>query len=318
MKKYYAIILLALICLNLNAQKRITQIPVAKHRPADFEYLSAPDSLGNRTQRKKAMQNAEKPKLLQQMKLPYPILFIHGLNSNSATWDDYTNFLDVNYGLQFGGYIDFCLNYDGSNNSTNQNLYPTSGGDIALYTQSSTLVSADYYSINFDVGIDGSYNPAGSSNDVLSNQQAITKQGLAVAYAIQAILQVTGRDKVILMGHSMGGLAAREYLQNWSQSDGLHHIGKLATTGTPHGGSDQVTGGWASGVDCSSEAYRDLRTTYSFSGANGVYLFGGLENSSVMSLLFCSGFYNFDINCNGTTNENVIGLKVNFPLTVTF
>ena len=61
-----------------------------------------------------------------------------------------------------------------------------------------------------------------------------------VKWAIYYVLQLTGRDKVILMGHSMGGLAAREYLQNPSnwQLDGQTHVAKLVTTGTPHGGSN--------------------------------------------------------------------------------
>ena len=57
----------------------------------------------------------------------------------------------------------------------------------------------------------------------LSNQSAIAKQGLALRNVIIYVMQLTGRDKVILMGHSMGGLAAREYLQNpsnWVDTNG--------------------------------------------------------------------------------------------------
>jgi len=38
----------------------------------------------------------------------------------------------------------------------------------------------------------------------------------------------------------MGGLASREYIQNTSnwQSDNVHHVAKLLTVGTPHGGSN--------------------------------------------------------------------------------
>ena len=51
-------------------------------------------------------------------------------------------------------------------------------------------------------------------------------------------MNLTNKDKVILFGHSMGGLCAREYLQNSSnwQTDGSHHVAKLITRGTPHGG----------------------------------------------------------------------------------
>ena len=46
-------------------------------------------------------------------------------------------------------------------------------------------------------------------------------------------------NKVILVGHSMGGLAAREYIQNsmhWLT--GNHRVAKLVTSGTPHQGSN--------------------------------------------------------------------------------
>jgi len=81
------------------------------------------------------------------------------------------------------------------------------------------------------------------STDVLSNQSAIAKQGVALKVVIQHVLSLTGRDKVILMGHSMGGLASREYLQNpdnWTDPYINHHVAKLVTTGTPHGGSNST------------------------------------------------------------------------------
>jgi hypothetical protein len=101
----------------------------------------------------------------------------------------------------------------------------------------------------------------------------------------------------------MGGLASREYLQNPSnwQSDGKHHVAKLLTVGTPHGGSNQ----WTFGVvgDGYSEAIRDLRWSYS-NGYAGVYLFGGSENN-----LTSLGFHNNDVNCNGFVGDSIIGLN---------
>jgi hypothetical protein len=93
----------------------------------------------------------------------------------------------------------------------------------------------------------------------------------------------------------MGGLASREYLQNTAnwQIDGLPHIAKLATTGTPHGGSNMSDGGLFSGIDFSSEAIRDLKKL-------SVYLEGGFESSVFTS------YYNKDINCNGTNSDGLI------------
>ena len=285
-----------------------------KERSAVHENLSAPDLAGVKTLLKNPITIKERT---QQLKLPYPIIFIHGLGSKSATWDTTTNFMDSHYGLTFGGRFDFCLNSDTNNTTTNKNFYPTPGADITLFY--STLIAGDYYYLNFGVGIDGGVYPSSSdSNYVISEQQALVKQGAALSIAIQEVLQKTGRDKVILMGHSIGGLASREYLQNsnlW-QSDGHHHVAKFATTGTPHGGSNSTSYGLPiNGANEQSEAIRDLRTTYHNSNDSGVYIFGGIElqdNSTHMNdnnNISGFDFFNVDVNCNGITGENIIGLN---------
>ena len=283
---------------------------VAKSRPADFEYLSAPDSLGIRHPLK--MPNlANRNAVSGQRKLPYPIIFIHGLDSDSdSCWNDMTDFLDVNYLFTFGGRMDYCLNYDSSH--VNKLFYPSQYADIAIYS-SMTLIPGDYYYVNFAVGHDGSFDPLYlSSQNVLSNQSAIAKQGMALQQAIIAVRNLTGSDKVILMGHSMGGLAAREYLQNpsnWVEPNFRHHVAKLVTTGTPHGGSNASLGIFGTiynGTDYQSEAMRDLKKSYS-SGSEGVFLFGGDENNT--SIYNGYNYYNIDVNCNGTIGENITGLN---------
>lgn len=145
-------------------------------RPADFEYLTAPDSLGIRHQLKiPKLSNKKTSQVTALPKLPYPIIFIHGLNSNSSTWDDTTNFMDTNYSFTYGGRFDFCLNYDGIYTYSRKIFAPNLNGDIALFPPN-YLVDGDYYYVNFDVAINGSVFPA-SSNSVLSNQSAIVKQG---------------------------------------------------------------------------------------------------------------------------------------------
>ena len=295
-------------------------IPIVKERPADFEYLSAPDSLGIRYQIKmpKTLNTNKSSQVVE--KIPYPIIFIHGLNSSSETWKSMADFMDTNYFFTYGGRFDISLNDDGDKYKANKNVYPVLGADIAFYSIPS-LSNADYYYVNFNVGSDGSFNPDTSSTVYnLSNQSAIAKQGKALQYVVNKVMQLTGRDKVILMGHSMGGLAAREYLQNqdnW-QSDNQHHVAKLVTTGTPHGGSNATISFLSTilgGIDNKSEAVRDLRTSYFYSPyAPGVFLFGGVESNSVMNDMLVSNFYNLDINCNNIIGENVVGLnKKNLP-----
>lgn len=301
MKKIFSLLLTAI------SFTTFAQNIVVGNRPADFEYLSAPDSMGYRQPLQMPEANRSSTALL-----PYPIIFVHGLNSNSNIWVTTANFMNSSYGTSYGGRIDYCLNADANLSTANT----ISSGEVVVYTP--TLIPADYYFVNFDIGSNGNFHPSGSAY-VQSNQSAIAKQGLALSDAIKKVLQITGRDKVVLMGHSMGGLAAREYIQNpFLWSNGQHHVAKLVTTGTPHSGSNQITGG-VLGIDCQSEAYRDLRTNYSGSDSPGVYLFGGIESNAVMNLSFCSGFYNLDVNCNGTTGENITGLnQKNTPANVDY
>ena len=275
-----------------------------KPRPAEFEFQ---EIRNDSVFPLKSVNHNNR--LVFESKNPYPILFIHGLNSSSTTWNATAAYFDTQYGYTFGGRFDFCLNADGNNGTANLNMYPTPGADIAAFETS--IVNGDYYTLNFNVNTDGSIGSA-----ALSNQSAIYKQGIAVKKAIERVMQLTGKNKVILVGHSMGGLASRQYLQNISywQPDNAHHVAKLLTLGTPHGGSNASdTGlGWFAGIDTKSEAIRDLKISYYYSGDAGRFLSGGLEvnNSSNMNEhLFGADFYNYDVNCSGAIGDNIVGLN---------
>lgn len=54
-----------------------------------------------------------------------------------------------------------------------------------------------------------------------------------LAQRIDAVLAETGAARLILVGHSMGGLVARAWLARF----GAERVTKLITLGTPHGGS---------------------------------------------------------------------------------
>lgn len=236
--------------------------------------------------------------------LPYPIIFMHGLQGSSDSWMNIHNDL-VLKGFSYGGTLPFCLNADGNVSTANLTT------DIANFT--GTLQPADFYLVNFNVDTDGTSHSSSYDTPSQSHMSAITKGGVAMKMAINAILQVTGRNKVVLFGHSMGGLTSREYIQNavnW-QLDNQHHVAKLVTDATPHGGSN-TTGGWVGSSvapDEKSEAVRDLRRTYFYSGDPGVYLFGGVESNSVMNDMLFSNFYNTDVNCNGVTGQTIVGLN---------
>lgn len=247
--------------------------------------------------------------------LPYPIILVHGLNSNDSTWYPFISDMQNNYGYCFGGNMDFCLNQDGNIHTSNI-TNPKLPYDFKDRTDETQLSKGDFYTINFDIDSSGKkYNNPATTQ---SNQSAILKQGIAIQKAIQHILNVTGRDKVILLGHSMGGLASREYLQNkknW-QSDGNHHVAKLATIGTPHGGSNATSYGIqvTPNLDQKSEAVRDLRKSFGvILPSDGVYLYGGTESYSIMPYGGLDGnkYNNVDVNCNGIDGDGsyIVGLN---------
>lgn len=237
--------------------------------------------------------------------LPYPILFIHGVNSDNLKWDSLISNMQSFYGFSFGGNFDFCLNADENNTTA---LFANDYIDFTAQNGLTNFKSADMYTVNFNVTKTGVFGA-----DFLSDQSALYKGGFAVRDAIKYIMDLTGKDKVIIIAHSQGGLQARDYLQNnfkW-QSDGKHHVAKLATIATPHGGTNISSFGAAAiftGLDESSESARDLRYSYN-NGSNGRFLFGGVENSGDMKWGFFQSFKNVDINCNGVVGDVIVGLN---------
>lgn len=249
---------------------------------------------------------------LLDKELPYPMLFVHGLNGGIESWQYFTSsvlgsFFDSNESVLMG----YCLNND-------ENLYYSNAlGDVSNELLHSNLPNASIYRVTFNCDPYGVcwY---GGSDYWLSNQSAIYKQGKALGKAVNSILQATGKEKVILVGHGMGGLAIREYYQN-----SVHWIGnsskvaKIVTVGTPHWGSDFEADGiftelfaWIySGIDNQSEAVRDLRSGYDIAGEfqhAGIFLWGdGYEDQNEMldNLLF--PWYNVDVNCNGVPGNYI-------------
>lgn len=149
---------------------------------------------------------------------PYPVIFIHGLASSADTWLAYRDYLINNANWTFGG--------------------------IPVYHHDTKLV-------NIDCPLDQLIGCTGSAGDFyslnFSDNQGLSFdiQGGELAAIIQAVLDSNpGAMKVLLIGHSMGGLAAREYLQGLARlPDSVvsipyrEDVAKLITIGTPHLGS---------------------------------------------------------------------------------
>lgn len=241
----------------------------------------------------------------QDLHTPYPIIFVHGLVGDDRGWNEIVEWLPT-VGLTFGGRMDFCLNQN--RDDSNSALV----SDYKDYTNTNTqhkIVKADFYTINFFTDYYGIiYDYA-----FLSNQAAVVKQGVAIKDAVKHVLDITGKDKVILVGHSMGGLAIREFIRSHYNNN----VAKIVTIGTPHYGSDlavqvaiiiekilnipelEALTGTLAKIDTKSDAVRDLNN-------NSIYLFGG-EESSVSNFYYCK-----DVNCNGIVTNHITGLNEDY------
>ena len=62
---------------------------------------------------------------------------------------------------------------------------------------------------------------------------SISNYSQVIETAVEALITKTGANKIALVGHSMGGLAARSYLRDF----GSAKIAKVITLGTPHQGT---------------------------------------------------------------------------------
>ena len=265
----------------------------------------------------------------------YPIIFVHGLGGNDRTFEGTINFMVENFGWDNPypddqGVFHAVLNASGESTIFSDDVLTEFGN------ATNDLYKGKIYAINFENWWNaetGELMLRQDRNDDRfseSNEAAILKQGFALGRMIRRVLEKTNAEKVILVGHSMGGLASREYLQRddengspkwWvtpANEDG-HRIAKLVTTGTPHAGSNMTEFGAVIGLNPKSEAGRDLAYNYFFSGppdpANdtGIYLFGGFETGvpvvETTNQQAQNVFLNSDVNANGKFDDEIIGLN---------
>jgi triacylglycerol esterase/lipase EstA (alpha/beta hydrolase family) len=249
---------------------------------------------------------------------PYPVIFVHGLNSDDQTWNTTITQLSQAWNLSGSHTLNAVLNARGGDTTSfvPDVLFPLrdANGNIV-----NSLSVSSIYAVNFgnfwnrnpsDPRIILYNNSLPGSNQSPSNQSAITKQAYALSVAIDSVLRITGASKVILLGHSMGGLAIREYLQR--KENGLpkwwvepgdtvngHRVAKVVTTGTPHLGTNTTSIPLLT-IDNNSEAMRDMRFTYS-NGQTAAYLFTNNESSVPTS------YYNNDIDCNNISGDQITG-----------
>ncbi len=299
----------------------------------------------------------------QKCDCPYPIIFVHGWAGAETVWQDFANHLFLNDIVVKGGiliptetdnegtvyYAHLNYNYNSTNMRGENNIedYPNYiDDDVIVHEQffnapdilpdrcvyavsfntKRTLVNGQLVYDGMSIWNDNNYiySESGQSD---SNESAAMKQGYALGKAIDKILQLTNKEKVILIGHSMGGIAIREYLQRSFDNgvthpwwvNGHHRVAKVVTVGTPHLGSNfgQVFGSTLTpeiiNLNINSEAVRDLRSSWTVSGEGysftwpGLYLFG---NSDFYEYQIPENYHNQNVNCNwDPANDAVLGIN---------
>jgi pimeloyl-ACP methyl ester carboxylesterase len=138
---------------------------------------------------------------------PVPVIFLYGFGSDASTWVPFGDVLERN-AWTFGG----CPLFD------RVNLRVTN-----LCGSSIELTSGDFYRMQFS-----------NNQDLTIAEQADELQAAITA----VLLKNPDHSSVILAAHSMGGLAARSYLQFHVSPNSLPNVIKLITVGTPHAGTE--------------------------------------------------------------------------------
>lgn len=152
-------------------------------------------TVGNRVA---ALPTFTEAPFITTMKVPYPILLLHGLGQKADVWEgEASAYYARDLGLSFGG----TLQPKGSTLNP-----PQAGG-----------ADADYYVVQFSNPVD-----------------SVGAWATELEQCINYVRQHTGADRVIVIGYSMGGLAARTYLTRKLNN---HNVKRLITIGTPHLGS---------------------------------------------------------------------------------
>lgn len=153
-----------------------------------------------------------------------PVLLVHGLGGDGGTWEKYARHLETT-GWREGCVISFAKD------STQTKTTPVHG------PEGGSLVGAGAWDPQAQcsaAGLKGKGRPVFRVVFEAADSQTFRMQGLQVAAAASLVRRWTGSGTVALVGHSMGGLAARAYMQS---AEYRNDVSALATVDTPHMGS---------------------------------------------------------------------------------
>ena len=173
----------------------------------------------------------------------YPVILVHGLslgdwwsaiNSSHSTWKEY------------GAWTQKVASYGGTLVAKDKFHVLTTGKFANTNLPSDNIQSGcptekDVTGL-FDIQYYYGCNPQGgyfTMNFSSGNDLSFTAQAMELRAIVDAVTKLTGKPKVFLVGHSMGGLASRAYVQYLG---GGSKVAGLITIGTPHQGALSAIG----------------------------------------------------------------------------
>jgi triacylglycerol esterase/lipase EstA (alpha/beta hydrolase family) len=147
--------------------------------------------------------------------LNYPVILLHGHAFNKQISAEYSldTFQDIQEKLESEGYL----------NAGTILISETEKGIWAEINASLTLRPSYYFDI---------YRNPAESSIIQTKSDSLNTYALRLKDIIDIIKYKTGKSKVIIVGHSMGGLVARKYIQIFGSSD----IDRMILIGTPNHG----------------------------------------------------------------------------------
>lgn len=149
----------------------------------------------------------------------YPVIFVHGIASSAETFKSMIGAIDDENGTYTGGRLLAWSQSSGSLSCSWRGSWDDSENWRPVSTQ---LVPANkrLFAIDFS-----------DSNDLTFSAQA-----RELKTVINCVKSLTGAPSVMLIGHSMGGIASRYYMQNLTSEWGSD-VNKLVTIDSPHSGA---------------------------------------------------------------------------------
>jgi hypothetical protein len=179
-----------------------------------------------------------------------PIIFVHGICDMPDSWipaeQDVRTYLYGKYPTLYQQGPEYVTFYDGTkvNFEYVDNYAIANGLPQTPLSLTSISSAARFFLVALDDPGETIYSQFDETNNVANIP--IYQKGNELAHIIWAIKQITGAPRVIVVGHSMGGLDSRAYVEGLASPNGttdppiqyLNDIAELVTLDTPHGGSD--------------------------------------------------------------------------------